>query len=81
MKVDATAVAQTNAATRQGFVAHLTGDNVKVYTHETRAYNGLPRGREAVKHSVQEFAKGQAHAYDIKSFRSKLKSGRPGTYH
>ncbi len=80
-QVNATVVNQTDSATLHGFVVDRTDDEAKVYTDEARAYNGLPRDREAVKHSVKEYVKGQAHTNGIESFWSMLKRGYHGTYH
>ena len=49
-------------------------------TDEHTAYRGL-LNHEAVKHSVGEFVKGQAHTNGIESFWSLLKRGYYGTYH
>ena len=80
-KVNASVVNQTDSATLHGFVVDRTETETKVYTDEARAYNGLPRDREAVKHSVKEYVKGQAHTNGIESFWSMLKRGYHGTYH
>ena len=48
-KVNAKVVNQTDSATLHGFVVDRTETKTKVYTDEARAYNGLPRDREAVK--------------------------------
>ena len=80
-KVNAKVVNQTDSATLHGFVVDRTDESAKVYTDEARAYNGLPRDREAVKHSVKEYVKGQAHTNGIESFWSMLKRGYHGTYH
>ncbi len=44
------------------------------------AYRGMPN-HEAVKHSVGEYVKGQAHTNSIKAFWSMFKRGYHGTYH
>ena len=80
-QVNATVVNQTDSATLQGFVVDRTETETKVYTDEARAYNGLPRDRKAIKHSVKEYVKGQAHTNGIESFWSMLKRGYHGTYH
>ena len=80
-KVNASVINQTDSATLHGFVVDRTKAEAKVYTDEARAYNGLPRDREAVKHSVKEYVKGQAHTNGIESFWSMLKRGYDGTYH
>ena len=52
-----------------------------IYTDEARAYDGLPRLRQAVKHSIGEYVDGQAHTNGIESFWAMLKRGYQGTYH
>ena len=52
-----------------------------VYTDEARAYQGLPRPHESVKHSVSEFVRGMAHTNGIESHWASLKRGHDGVYH
>lgn len=52
-----------------------------VYTDEARAYIGLGRYHEAVRHSVGEYVRGQAHTNGIESFWSGMKRGFDGVYH
>ena len=54
-------VGSTDAPTLQGFVHMETEFDAQVYTDEARAYEGLNRPHEAVKHSVGEYVKEQAH--------------------
>ena len=53
--------------------------NAKIYTDESRAYEGL--NREAVRHSVGEYVRGQAHTNGMESFWALLKRGFYGVYH
>ena len=55
-------------------------ESATVYTDEARAYQGLPN-HEAVKHSVGEYVREQAHTNGIESFWAMLKRGYQGTYH
>ena len=49
---------------------------------EAAAYAGMPEYRHAaVRHSVGEYVRGQAHANGVESFRSVLKRGYYGTCH
>ena len=79
-QVNAAVVEGTDAWTLQGFVLHNTTLDATIYTDEHRSYQGLPN-HEAVKHSVGEFVKGQAHVNGVESFWSMLKRGYYGTYH
>ena len=47
----------------------------------TELTQGLPRKHEAVKHSVSEYVRDQAHTNGIESFWALLKRGFHGTYH
>ena len=80
-KVSAAVVASTDAATLQGFVRQNTEPTATVYTDEARAYVGLPRVHEAVKHSVGEYVRGQAHTNGIESQWAMLKRAYVGTFH
>ena len=79
-QVAAKAVADTTSDTLQGFVKEHAAEGATVYTDEASAYEGLPN-HEAVKHSVGEYVRGQAHTNGVESFWSMLKRGYVGTYH
>ena len=80
-QVDAEVVATTDKATLQGFVSERTESDTPVYTDEARAYIGLPRPHEAVRHSVGEYVRGQISTNGMESFWSMMKRGYIGTYH
>ena len=80
-KVAAQVVEQTDAPTLQGFVLQHTDKAATVYTDEALAYVGMPRAHEAVRHSVSEYVRGQAHTNGIESFWATLKRGYDGVYH
>ena len=78
----ATAVVEsTDAHTLQGFVKSKTEATAQVYTDEARAYHGLNRPHEAVKHSAREYVHGMAHTNGIESHWAMLKRGYVGVYH
>ena len=53
-----------------------------LYTDELPAYQEMPEfEHEAVKHSVGEYVREQAHTNGLESFWSMLKRGYHGTYH
>ena len=79
-KVSAAVVGNTEAKTLRGFVAECTTRDAKVYTDEHAAYRGL-RNHEAVKHSVGEYVRDQAHTNGMESFWALMKRGYYGTYH
>ena len=74
-------VGSTDAGTLQGFVRQHTETDTMVYTDEARAYIGLPRPHETVRHSVGEFVRGMASTNGIESHWAALKRGYDGVYH
>ena len=71
----------TGAPTLQGFVERNTEVGELVYTDDARAYRGMPRAHEAVKHGVSEYVRGMAHTNGMESNRASLKRGYDGVYH
>ena len=80
-KVKAKVIKGTDAKTLQGFVVAAALTGATVYTDDHAGYHGLPFEHEAVKHSISEYVRNQAHTNGIESFRSMLKRGYHGTYH
>ena len=80
-QVAAKVVRATDKATLQGFVQEHADRQARVYTDEASAYETLPFQHEAVKHSVGEYVRGQAHTNGVESFWSMLKRGYHGTFH
>ena len=81
-RVSAEVTADTDKPALHGFVERHAEQGAKVYTDEAKAYNGmLDVEHEAVKHSVGEYVRGQAHTNGIESFWAMLKRGYQGTYH
>ena len=58
-----------------------TEPDAKVYTDDARAYRGMPRQHEAVKHGVSEYVRGMAHTNGMESHWAALKRGYDGVYH
>ena len=71
----------TDAPTLQGFLERNTEPGAMVYTDGARAYRGLPRHHEAVKHRVSEYVPGMAHTNGMESYCAALKRGYDGVYH
>ena len=80
-QVAAKVVPSTDKDTLQSFVTDNTKPGATVYTDEAGAYAGLPRTHEAVKHSVREYVRKQAHTNGVESFWSMLKRAHMGTFH
>ena len=78
--VHAAVVDDTAGETLRGFIATKAAPEAMVYTDDHGGYRNLPR-HEAVKHSVGEYVRGQAHTNGIESFWSMLKRGFVGVYH
>ena len=74
-------IEHTDASTLQGFVERNTEPEATVYTDEARAYRGIPRHHEAVKHSVSEYVRGMAYTNGMESHWASLKRGYDGVYH
>ena len=74
-------IESTDAPTLQGFVERNTEPTATVYTDDARAYKGIPREHETVKHSVSEYVRGMAHTNGMESHWAALKRGYDGVYH
>ena len=74
-------VASTDKPTLHGFVEKHAAKGATVYTDDALVYDSLPFDHEAVKHSVAEYVKGQAHTNGIESFWAVLKRAHKGTFH
>ena len=80
-QVSAEVVDSTDAPTLQEIVRRKTEKNAMVYTDEARAYIGIPRAHETVKHSTGEYVRGMAHTNGMESFWAMMKRGYTGIYH
>ena len=80
-EVRAEVVTETDAETLQDFVEENTETDATVYTDDAKAYKGVDRDHEAVRHSVSEYVRGQAHTNGIESFWSMFERGFHGTFH
>lgn len=80
-QVAAKVVDSTTTEELQGFVKDHAAAGAKVYTDDAAAYDSLPFDHEAVKHSVAEYVRGQAHTNGIESFWAVLKRAHKGVFH
>ena len=80
-RVAAKVVTSTDKDTLQGFVKDHAAVGATVYTDDAAAYDSLPFDHEAVKHSVSEYVRGQAHTNGIESFWAVLKRAHKGVFH
>ena len=80
-RVNTEVVERTDKETLQDFVIrHTTADTV-VYTDEARAYEGLPRPHETVRHSANEYVREQAHTNGLESHWAMFDRAVVGTFH
>ena len=80
-QVAAKVVAATDKETLQGFVSEQADSAATVYTDDATAYETLPFDHDTVKHSLQEYVKGEVHTNGIESLWSMLKRAHKGTFH
>ena len=80
-EVRAEVVTATDAETLQEFVEENTEPDAMVFTDDAKAYKGVERDHEAVRHSVSQYVRGQAHTNGIESFWAMLKRSHDGTFH
>ena len=80
-RVVAKVVERTDAKTLQGFVTDHTTEDAQVFTDEARAYKGINRAHEVVKHSTGEYVRDMAHTNGLESFWAPMKRGYQGIYH
>ena len=80
-QVAATVIQSTDADTLQGFVKDYADSEATVYTDDATAYETLPFDHDTVKHSLQEYVKGDVHTNGIESLWSLLKRAHTGTFH
>ncbi len=79
--VAARVVPDTKADTLQGFVAEHVAPDATIYTDEASAYERLPFDHETVKHSLEEYVRGDVHTNGIESVWSMLKRAHERTFH
>ena len=83
-KIVAETINKVNQKELTKFVEKSVQRESTVYTDDHRGYRSLKKKKykhTAVKHSVSEYVKGQAHTNGIESFWALLKRGYHGTYH
>ena len=80
-RVAAEVVRSTDKETLQGFVGKVAAEGAKVYTDDAKAYKTLPFNHDSVKHSLQQYVKGDVHTNGIESLWSLLKRGHKGVNH
>lgn len=83
-QVKAMPIDGTDSVTLQSAIHDSVEPGSTIYTDDHKGYSGLDGvfyRHEAVKHSVSEYVKGQAHTNGIESFWALLKRGYYGTHH
>ena len=79
-KISAQPVPETTKARLNNFIESKVNHSAKKYTDENPAYGSLGN-HESVKHSVEEYVRGQAHVNGMESFWSMVRRGYDGTFH
>ena len=79
-KVSAAVVRSTDRPTIQRFLAGRMAPAAPIFTDEATVYAGMPN-HAAVRHSVGEYVREQAHTNGMESFWAGLKRGYEGVYH
>ena len=82
-KVVATPITNTDESTLMAFVEETVAPQSTIYTDGSSAYRHAHEDytHQAVRHSVGEYVRGQAHTNGIESFWSLLKRAHMGTFH
>lgn len=80
-QVAAKVAQSTDKETLQGFVKGHAAKDATVYTDDASAYETLPFDHDSVKHSLQEYVRGDVHTNGIESLWSLLKRANKGTFH
>ncbi|MDD9986766.1 MAG: IS1595 family transposase [Spirochaetaceae bacterium] len=78
--ISAAVVESTKKRELQSFVAQRASVAADHFTDELASYKGLPN-HTAVRHSIGEYVRGQAHINGMESFWAAMKRGYYGVYH
>ena len=73
-------VRNTKSETMTRFITDHIEPGTRIFTDDALTYNALPN-HETVKHSLQEYVRGDAHTNGVESFWSMLKRAHAGTFH
>ena len=74
-------IESADQATLQAFVHSHTTPSATVYTDEHSGYLGMRRVHEHVRHSANEYVRGEAHTQGLEGYWSHVKRGIDGVYH
>ena len=79
-RISARPVPETTKVRLEGFVEEHADHTTKKYTDENKAYADL-NNHESVKHSIDEYVRGQVHVNGMESFWSMVRRGYDGVFH
>ncbi len=74
-------IQRADQPTLEGFVKEHTQSIAEVYTDEYVGYRRIPRIHEVIRHSAQEFVRGDVHTNGIESWFSMIRRGIIGIHH
>ena len=80
-RVHASPVASNDWETLTAYVRRYATRDTAVYTDEYLSYRNVTDRHDTVKHSQDEYVRGDVHTQGIESFWSLFKRGYVGTYH
>ncbi len=85
-QVRAEVVERTNSDTLIPFIEEHAEEGATIYTDDASAYKSLPTiinqyKHKSVKHSIEEYVRGDVHTNGVESFWSMLKRAHKGTFH
>ncbi len=80
-QVSAQVVESTDQDTLHTFIEDHARPSAKVYTDEATPYESLAFDHESVKHSRDEYVRGDVHVQGVESFWSLLKRAHKGIFH
>ena len=80
LHVAARVVPNVKSETMSRFIMEHVEPGAKVYTDDALTYHSLPN-HETIRHSLQEYVRGDVHTNGVESFWSMLKRAYAGTFH
>lgn len=80
-QVAAKVIKSTDKETLQRFIKEHAETGATIYTDDASSYSSIEFIHESVKHSLEEYVRGDVHTNGIESLWSMLKRAHKGTFH